>query len=477
MKRCAILLVLLSFSCSVSELSATVTTRHYDFEEGAAGGEAKELIDITDAVLHENGDDFFGWGSHIWIEVSGGEARPLPGGSLDDAVEDAALIAPSLELTEGQGLYVDVSDGSAFDSPAVGSQLAIQFDGGTFYDDFLTGAGSRGVYVNPTALEDGDEVEGNVSESFNLMTQAWVYPQENNGEKQTVWQAGAEQGSVNITEDGFWQFEDLSSVGVLNCGDDDLDVPYSCEEGELGFPVAFNEWTHLGIYRGGNGAEVYLNGELVAGNINPDPGNFFGGFANQITIGARDDGTNGFIGLIDDFKVQGEVSLGAHDMDFNLVPSVVGDFDGSGERGPEDLDLLAEQMIAGNNDPAFDLNDDGKTDIADRNQWLEITNTYMGDSNFDGEFSSSDFVAVFGAAKYETGEAATWTEGDWNGDGIFTSGDFVAAFSGGGYEKGPREGGLQVVPEPSCLVLLLVGGFGSLALRRPRWVSCQNTRP
>ena len=144
-----------------------------------------------------------------------------------------------------------------------------------------------------------------------------------------------------------------------------------------------------------------------------------------------------------------------------------GDFSGNGERGPEDLDLLAQAMISGENDATYDLNEDGAVDVADRNQWLDLTNTYMGDSNFDGEFSSSDFVTVFGAAKYETGEAATWAEGDWNGDGAFNSSDFVAAFSGGGYEKGPRDGGLQVVPEPSSVVLL-VGLAGLLTLRRRR---------
>ena len=76
-------------------------------------------------------------------------------------------------------------------------------------------------------------------------------------------------------------------------------------------------------------------------------------------------------------------------------------------------------------------------------------------------------MTIFGAAKYETGEAATWAEGDWNGDGAFNSSDFVAAFSGGGYEKGPRDGGLQVVPEPSSVVLL-VGLAGLLTLRRRR---------
>lgn len=465
MKRCAFILVSLSFVCLVSELRATVTTRHYDFEQGAAGDSATELIDITDAPLHENADDFFGWGSHIWIEVSGVETRPLPEGSLDDAVEDAALVNPSLELIEGKGLYVGVSDGSEFDSPAIGSQLAIQFDGETRYDDFETGVGSRGVYVNPTALEAGEDVAGNAAESFNLMTQAWVYPQENNAEKQTVWQAGSEQGSVNITEDGFWQFEDLGSVGALNCSQaDGPDVPYSCEEGGEEFPVAFNEWTHLGIYRGGNGAEVYLNGELVAGNIAPDPPNHFGSFASHITIGGRDDGTNGFIGLIDDFKVQGEVSLGAHDMDFNLIPSVLGDYNESGDLDAGDVDFISQAIINGEN--TADANGDGMTDAADRVFWInELQGSYVGDSNFDGEFGSGDLVQVFSEGKYDAGEVAGYAQGDWDGNLLFDSGDIVVAFAAGGYEQGPRAA-TAAVPEPAASSLLMLAGMSLLGLRR-----------
>ena len=134
---------------------------------------------------------------------------------------------------------------------------------------------------------------------------------------------------------------------------------------------------------------------------------------------------------------------------------VAGDFNDNGERDPGDLDLLAAAMDA--NDAAFDLNDDGQTNQADRQVWLEtLSNTYYGDSNFDGEFNSSDFVAVFGAAKYETGQPANWSEGDWNGDGVFSSSDFVTAFSGGGYEQGARDGGLMTVPEPSGLVLVMM---------------------
>ena len=87
-------------------------------------------------------------------------------------------------------------------------------------------------------------------------------------------------------------------------------------------------------------------------------------------------------------------------------------------------------------------------------------NTYVGDSNLDGEFNSSDFVVVFTAGKYESGEAATYAEGDWNGDMLFNSSDFVAAFGQGGYERGPKP---AAVPEPSSmgsgLVLLAIFVF------------------
>lgn len=136
-----------------------------------------------------------------------------------------------------------------------------------------------------------------------------------------------------------------------------------------------------------------------------------------------------------------------------------GDFNGNGTRDVADLDLLAGAM--GGDDLSFDLDGDGAVSFEDRRVWVEdLSNTFIGDANFDGEFNSSDFVAVFGAAKYEKDEPATWSEGDWNGDGVFSSSDFVAAFAGAGYESGPREGGLQTVPEPSSIALVLLGLCG-----------------
>jgi hypothetical protein len=140
-----------------------------------------------------------------------------------------------------------------------------------------------------------------------------------------------------------------------------------------------------------------------------------------------------------------------------------GDYNGNGVIDAGDLDVQAQYMK--DNNLAGDLNGDGTTDAADRNAWItDIQKSWIGDSNFDGEFNSSDFVAVFTAAKYEKDEMATYGEGDWNGDMLFNSSDFVAAFTSGGYEKGPLPA--AAVPEPSCLVLVCLGFVALFSERR-----------
>lgn len=142
-----------------------------------------------------------------------------------------------------------------------------------------------------------------------------------------------------------------------------------------------------------------------------------------------------------------------------------GDYNSNGEIDAGDLDVHA-QLVRDNN-PAGDLNGDGTTNAADRAAWIAtIQKSWVGDSNFDGQFNSSDFVAVFTAGKYETGETATYVEGDWNGDSLFNSSDFVVAFSAGGYEMGPLPAASAVVPEPASIALAGLGFFGLLRRRR-----------
>ena len=72
-----------------------------------------------------------------------------------------------------------------------------------------------------------------------------------------------------------------------------------------------------------------------------------------------------------------------------------------------------------------------------------------GDANMDLKFDQLDLVQVQIAAKYLTGQTATWGEGDWNGapggsvgspptgDGLFDQLDIIAALNADVYLKGP----------------------------------------
>lgn len=443
----------LAVTTLVSSSFGAVATRFYDFEEGAAGSTTTVVDDITTDFLFQSDSDAL-WGTgHFWIEVSAATPRPLPDGGLSVSVLESALEAPALEAVEGLGTYEDVSDGTAFDSPAIGSQLALRFDGDGYFNDENTAGGSRGVYVEVNAFTNdepmvkGSGADGNTAESFNLITQGWAYPtSDGEGIAQTIWRAGNEQGSVNITPDGFWEFRDLGSVGTLNPG----------------VPVDFDNWTHFGIRRGGNGAEVFINGELADGNINPNPANWFNTFASVITLGGNGEGTDGFVGLVDDFQVMGTADVSWDpmvDLDFwaqDTTERPACDLDGNGSCELADLDILLYEGISSQS-ANFDLNSDGVVDVADRNEWLSITSAeagtqfVAGDANLDGQVIASD-LNILGTNWGRT-DATSVAQGDFNGDGKVDATDLNEV--GLNWQFGaPAAAAPAAVPEPGGMALL-----------------------
>ena len=147
----------------------------------------------------------------------------------------------------------------------------------------------------------------------------------------------------------------------------------------------------------------------------------------------------------------------------NALP---GDFNADGQFDAEDLDALSAAVRDQNPGIEFDLNGDGAVTNDDRQFWIQdVKGTWVGDSNLDGEFNSSDFVVVFTAGKFELQEDAGWAEGDWNGNQRFDSSDFVAAFTDGGFELGPRAS-VASVPEPTMATLVLTSCWLVIAWQR-----------
>jgi hypothetical protein len=85
-----------------------------------------------------------------------------------------------------------------------------------------------------------------------------------------------------------------------------------------------------------------------------------------------------------------------------------------------------------------DIDNDGDLDafignIGQDNQIWINTQLIAGDANRDGAFNQLDIVQVLQAAKYQTGQPATWEEGDFNRDRLFDQLDIVAALQTGKY--------------------------------------------
>lgn len=137
-----------------------------------------------------------------------------------------------------------------------------------------------------------------------------------------------------------------------------------------------------------------------------------------------------------------------------------GDFNGDGDLDTADLNALTNEILLGTMNLRLDLNADETINYDDHRVWIkDLAHTWFGDSNLDGEFNSSDLVAVFEAGKYEQDVVARWSEGDWNGDGRFGTGDLVTAFEDGGYEQG-KLAGASAVPEPASIFILIGGLIG-----------------
>jgi|GEM_PF-3247901 len=148
-------------------------------------------------------------------------------------------------------------------------------------------------------------------------------------------------------------------------------------------------------------------------------------------------------------------------LEFEIAETLQGDYDGDGELLANDVNLLCEAVLGGENPSAFDLNADGSVNLEDQRVWVEdVRGTFFGDANLDGRVSFEDFL-VQSSNFAQTPARGGWENGDHDCDGEVNFPDFLQMSANFGSEA---EATAANVPEPGCCALLLT--VVSLALRR-----------
>ena len=233
----------------------------------------------------------------------------------------------------------------------------------------------------------GDETGfGDLTSDFTVM--AWINPEQFDSKNRVFGSSphgGAGWGWGTVRDE-----LELTTWGVK-----DYDQPV---------PLELDEWAHAAVVLDDNfEAHFYVNGEFIGTQTHPSEGN---PTINEFSIGFACCGDEYFQGRLDE----------------------VGVFSGS---------LTEEQIVNAMNLGV--ANYDGVVGEVLR----------PGDADQDFDFDQLDLVQVQVAAKYLTGEAATWGEGDWNGgpggtqgnppagDGQFNQLDIIAALGEDIYLTGP----------------------------------------
>ena len=154
--------------------------------------------------------------------------------------------------------------------------------------------------------------------------------------------------------------------------------------------------------------------------------------------------------------------------------SMVGcDFENPRPCAGDFIDQLAAAVRNNDQSHEYDFDSNGEVNARDLVHYVEKElDTFIGDSNLDGEFNSADIVHVMRIAEYEDEVSGNsgWVSGDWNGNGDFESDDWVFALSKGNYEQGPRTMA-RAVPEPNASCGLMISAVLVFGARRR---ACKN---
>jgi hypothetical protein len=174
----------------------------------------------------------------------------------------------------------------------------------------------------------------------------------------------------------------------------------------LGSSINDGEWHHLvGVYAGTDDRAIYVDGLLEGSNTEEVPELALTRFGiGALTRNTPYNPADLFEGLLDDVQLY-------------------------------DTALTDEEILFLYENPGNALD--------------EVNALQAGDADQDYDFDQIDIVRVSVAAKYLTGQAATWGDGDWDGapggepgnppegNGLFDQVDIIASLTTGNYLAGP----------------------------------------
>ncbi len=261
-------------------------------------------------------------------------------------------------------------------------------------------------------------------------------------------------------------------------GDPTSSIHIKAAETDAIAPSEDPQWYHFVATIEGENIRLFLNALEQFNLTDADP---IFWQAQQATIGARlqSDETSvvqSFPGLLDEIaiynKLLTEEQIASHYLAGLGQSSPSCDFDGNGACGLDDIDALMNEVAAGTNDGAFDLNGDGSVNDLDRDVWLGdagprngFAGSYLvGDANLDGTVAAADLNAV--GLTWQS-DNNNWSNGNFSGGGTNAVDLNAMALN---WQESVPSAGAEAVPEPSAIVLVL--GFVAALLGSGRRNGC-----
>ena len=153
------------------------------------------------------------------------------------------------------------------------------------------------------------------------------------------------------------------------------------------------------------------------------------------------------------------------------LTDLIGDFSGNDMLDIADIDLLTAQIDSPSSRLGFDISGDGTVDDTDLAKWRSDAATHngfgepylVGDSNLDGMVNAADLNNL---ALNWGADVSSWSAGDFNADGRISALDLNGLAVNWGRSIPIAATVKAPVPEPSAVLLTLVGLTMAWGLRR-----------